>query len=309
MIKVKVTSNWCNNSEIKKRLIDQFGTKDSLDGIEFVDDDQYYDLIVAFGYITELPTNNKPIFVFPQEPTWSGSHQKLYNNIDNIKVFGFDIDNYSPKNVVDETIAHMFYGGRGPWEEGHENWNFDNIQNYKFEKNKNICSFVSNRGIGEEDFDLNCLYGKRTKLISENYKKLDFVDFYGWGNEDNLKPHVSKKWDGLKSYKFCLTIENSHEKNYISEKFYDCILTNTIPIYFGCNNIQDYWTENSYILLDNIDDFEYVNNKLLWINRNSDKIYNDMLPELLTMKKRYFTEYNLIEKIKKEYYGYKKSNN
>lgn len=308
-MKVKVTCNWSKLLEVKKRLIDQFGTEDSLKEIEIVCDGEDYDLLVAFGYITELPIDNKPIFVFPQEPTWSGSHQKTFNNIKNLRVFGYDISKYEPKDVVVETVAYMFYGGRGPWEEGHDNWNFNNIQNYKFEKNKNICSFVSNRGIGEESFDSNCLYGKRTKLISENYKKLDFVDFYGWGEEGNLKPHVSKKWDSLKNYKFCLTIENSHEKNYISEKFYDCILTNTIPIYFGCNNIKDYWTDNSYILLDNIDDFEYVNNKLLWINQNSDEIYHTMLPELLKMKEIYFTDYNPIEKIKKEYYEYTKSNN
>jgi hypothetical protein len=106
---VKVTCNWSSNDEIKKRLVNQFGNKESLDGINIITDGDNYDLLVAFGYVTEQPVNNKPIFVFPQEPTWSGNHQKQFNNLDNIKIFGFDKNYYTPINSVVETVAHMFY--------------------------------------------------------------------------------------------------------------------------------------------------------------------------------------------------------
>lgn len=303
MIKIKVTCNWSSNQEIKKRLIDQFGNDEILSTVDIVSDGDDYDVLIAFGYITETPINNKPIFVFPQEPTWSGGHQKYFNDINNIKVFGFDVNNYSPTNVIIDSIAYMFYGGRGPWEEGDEFWNYNNIINLDVNKTKGICSFVSNRGLNEESFPEKCLYKQRTDLVSLNYNKLSFIDFYGWGNYENLKPHVGKKWDSLKDYKFCLSIENSNERNYISEKFYDCILSNTIPIYYGCLNIKEYWPETGYILLDNITDYEYLNDKLNWINDNKDEIYNQMLPDLLKMKERYFDEFNIIKKIKNEYYG------
>jgi len=298
---VKVTCNWSSNQEIKKRLIDQFGNDEILSTVEIVSEGDDYDLLVAFGYITEPPKNNKPIFVFPQEPSWSGGHQKYFNDFNNVKVFGYDSYLYSPSNVVVETIAHMFYGGRGPWEEGDEFWNYNNLTNLDVKKSKGICSFVSNRGLNDESFPENCLYKERTDLVSLNYNKLPFIDFYGWGDKENLKPHVGKKWSEINNYKFCLTIENSNEKNYISEKFYDCILTNTIPIYYGCANVKDYWPENGFINLDNITDYEYVINKLNWINNNIDELYEQMLPELLKMKTRYFNEFNIIKKIKKEY--------
>lgn len=303
MIKIKVTCNWTSNDEIKKRLIDQFGNKESLDDIQIITSGDEYDILIAFGYITEPPINNKPIFVFPQEPIWSGGHQRYFNNFTNVKVFGFDKINYTPIDVVIESIAHMFYGGRGPWEEGDDFWNYNNIIDLNINKIKSICSFVSNRGLNEELFPKDCLYKERTNLISNIYNKLPFVDFYGWGNYDNLKPHISKKWEALKDYKFCLTIENSYDKNYISEKFYDCILTNTIPIYYGCPNIKDYWSENDIILLDNIIDHHYVRDKLQWVNENCDELYDKMLPNIIKMKDRYFKEFNLLKKIKKEYYA------
>ena len=40
------------------------------------------------------------------------------------------------------------------------------------------------------------------------------------------------------------------KKNYFSEKFTDAILCWTIPIYYGCLNISDYFPENSYYYID-----------------------------------------------------------
>ncbi len=304
MIRIKLTCNWDDSKSITKRLIEQFETGNDLDDIVFVYDDTY-DLLVAFGYLTELPQNEVPIFLFPQEPTWSGGHQKTFNDVKNIKVFGYDSNNYFPNEIVEETIAHMFYGSTGPWQEGWNFWNYKNLTNTVFEKNKNICSFVSNRGLNDESYISGCLYGERIGLVKGIHDKTPYVDFYGWGDDSNLKPHTNSKGNTMKDYKFCLTIENSSENYYVSEKFYDCILTNTIPIYYGCKNIENFWNEKGYILLDSISDHKYVLEKLKWINENSEEIYKQMLPELLKMKKRYFEEFNIIKKIKKEFYKLK----
>jgi hypothetical protein len=300
--KIKISCNWSSSEEVTKRLITQFKTTDKdIEGFEFVHGDDY-DLHVVFGYINDKIIDGKPTFVFPQEPTWTGGHQKGFSGINNIKVFGFSKHHYHPISVVIETVAHMFYGGRGPWEEGFDFWNYDNLISSDFNKTKDFCSFISNRGKDDLTHPLGCTYGERVSLVNNIHKDVPFVDFYGWGNNDNFKPFAHRKGDAIKDYKFCLTVENSHEKYYISEKFYDCILTNTIPIYYGCSNIKDYWTENGYFLLDNITDHQYVTDKLKWIYENQDELYNQMLPEVLKMKKRYFEEFNLLKKIRKEYY-------
>lgn len=301
-MKIKLTCNWTSSEEITRRLIEQFNTGTDLDDIEFVYSDDY-ELLVAFGYITEIPKNNNPVFVFPQEPTWSGNHQKYFNNIPNVKIFGFNDFDYSPKENVIETLSHMFYGGTGPIQEGWDFWNYENITKNKFDKTKEICSFISNRGIDHTEFTNGCLYPQRVNLVKSINEKLSFLNFYGWGdgNGKNLKPFTPKKCEVLKDYKFCLTIENSSEPNYLSEKFYDCILTDTVPIYFGCENIEEHWFEKGFIKLENITDMEYVTDKLNWINDNSEDLYKELYPRIQKMKKRYFEEFNLIKKIKKEF--------
>lgn len=300
MIRIKAVCNWSSTEEVTKRLLTQFKTDDKdVEGFEFVYDDTY-DFMVIFGYSNVEIKHGVKSILFPQEPTWTGGHQKFFT--DNIKPFGFEKTKYQQQDIIIETVAHMFYGGRGPWEEGFDFWNYDNLISSEFNKTKGFCSFISNRGKDDLTHPLGCTYGERVSLVNNIHTDVPFIDFYGWGDSDNFKPFTSKKGNAIKDYKFCLTVENSHEKYYISEKFYDCILTNTIPIYYGCSNIKDYWTENGYFLLDNITDYQYVTDKLKWINENQDELYNQMLPEVLKMKKRYFEEFNLLKKIRKEYY-------
>ena len=47
-----------------------------------------------------------------------------------------------------------------------------------------------------------------------------------------------------------LSIENSCQKNYFTEKFIDPILAWCLPIYWGCPNISDFFPEGSYRKID-----------------------------------------------------------
>jgi hypothetical protein len=297
MKKIKFSAGWDTSEQVTKRLLSQFKTPDiDLSEIEFVYDDSY-DVIVFNNYITEQPKTGSRACVFFHEPSWSGSHQKDYKNYENFTVFGHYKELYNAKNIV-EIPSHLFYGGRGPWCEGWDFWSYDNISNSKFEKTKGMSSVVSNLGINGDNYPQGCLYKERCNLITKLSDDLPFIDFYGWGqNDTNLKGSVHQKKDGIVDYKFSICLENTNEKNYISEKFYDCILTNTIPIYFGCKNVKDIWPENGYINIDDINDIPSIVSQLKNINDNLDFYYDSMLPELLKMKKRYFSEFNLLKKI------------
>ena len=284
IIRVKLLCNWTSSIKLTQRLLSQFDC-DKKTNFHFVDKD--YHIIVYFNYITEIPEPNSYALLFPQEPTWSGNHQKIFEGIKNLTVYGYDINNYTFDCDFKESPAYMFYGGRGEPE-----WSYE-IKNTDFYKTKSICSTVSNVGLNQESYIEGCLYPQRIHLI-QSLLHLHFIDFYGgW-----VKQEINNKLDIIKPYKFCLTIENSNEKNYISEKFYDCILTNTIPIYFGCKNIKNVWPENGYILLENITQF-YVLDQLNYIYENQDEIYNKLLPELLKIKNRYFNEFNIIKIIER----------
>ena len=68
----------------------------------------------------------------------------------------------------------------------------------------------------------------------------------------------STKMPLFETFQFSLVIENNKETNYFTEKIIDCVVTKTIPIYWGCPNIGDYFDTTGWILLgDNIEDSLY----------------------------------------------------
>jgi hypothetical protein len=302
IVKIKICAGWEDTESITKRTIKQFLTNELSEKFEFVFDDSY-DIIIFNNYITETPKNNTNAFIFFHEPSWSGAHQKNFNKTNddnyNLTIFGYDISNYNITGFnFYESPSKMFYGGRGPWLEGYDFWSIDNLSNENFIKTKNISSVVSSLGIDGNYGPKGCLYRERSNLIKKLIDDCDYVDFYGWENHKlNTKGPLHQKKDGLVDYKFSLCIENAHEKNYVSEKFFDCILTNTIPIYYGCSNIKDLIPENCYILLESITDYECVLNTINSVNEINNELYNTFLKNLQLFKKRYFKDFNPLVSI------------
>jgi len=48
---------------------------------------------------------------------------------------------------------------------------------------------------------------------------------------------------------FSLIIENQRLPNYITEKLVDCIISKTVPLYFGCPNVSDYFDTDGMIII------------------------------------------------------------
>ena len=68
--------------------------------------------------------------------------------------------------------------------------------------------------------------------------------------------HIDAKFTLFKTYQFHLAIENSRQENYFTEKLIDCLITKTIPIYYGCPNIQEYFDTTGWILLESASPME-----------------------------------------------------
>jgi len=65
-------------------------------------------------------------------------------------------------------------------------------------------------------------------------------------------PHLNKnsKINVFVDSQFSLVIENSKQANYFTEKLCDCLITKTIPVYWGCPNISEYFDTTGWILLE-----------------------------------------------------------
>ena len=292
MIKIRVSGPWDTPENILNRLLQQFTTEDTdFSNVSFVTDDSY-DIAVFFNYIDLEVPEGKKIFVLPHEPTWSGSHQQNFKPYSNTTVLGFNPKFYSPQETCISTLAHTFYGGRGPWMDKLEDWNYAKVKENAPEKTKNISSIITNLQSSEYVKE-SCSYKPRYELTKYLIDKAPYVDFFGgW----ELKNSPLKK-DTVEQYRFTLAMENQFTDNWITEKFYDSILYNSVPIYYGCTNIAEYYPEKGYILIEDPFDHERTLKQIKDIQENAEDIYRELLPGVLAIKKRYFEEYNLLKKI------------
>jgi len=152
---------------------------------------------------------------------------------------------------------------------------FDYILTYDkelIELNKNINSdifqFFSHGGswIEEEDFKIydknkmvsiiasgkNQTKGHRLRHSSIEYYKQK-LDVMGHGYRS-----IESKKEGLCDYRYSVIIENIKQNDYFTEKLIDCLSTGTVSIYWGTENIGNYFDERGIIKFDNISELGYI---------------------------------------------------
>ncbi len=61
---------------------------------------------------------------------------------------------------------------------------------------------------------------------------------------------------------FSVTLENTAETNYFTEKIIDCFLTYTIPLYWGAPNIDQYFDMDGILVFSSIDELIEMANRL-----------------------------------------------
>jgi len=74
----------------------------------------------------------------------------------------------------------------------------------------------------------------------------------------NNNPYLPKerhaKIELFRDAQFSLVIENSEQTNYFTEKLCDCLITKTIPIYYGCPNISEFFDTTGWIFIKAYED-------------------------------------------------------
>lgn len=104
---------------------------------------------------------------------------------------------------------------------------------------------------------------------------------------------IENKITGLKDFRFSIVIENCKEDYYFTEKLIDCFITGTVPIYWGCPSISDFFDSKGMITFNDVNDLTNILNDL------SEEKYNDMLDSVKTnydLSKHYLVTDDLIYK-------------
>jgi hypothetical protein len=142
-----------------------------------------------------------------------------------------------------------------------------------YDKSKNISVISSNKTFTDG-------HRLRHEVIQKFGDKMDV-----FGRSYNP---INFKIDGLKDYRFSVVIENCKRDYWFTEKLIDCFATGTIPIYWGCPSIGDFFNTDGMLIFDNMDELEtilnncnedFYNSKLDVIRENFDKCKNFLLPD------------------------------
>lgn len=98
---------------------------------------------------------------------------------------------------------------------------------------------------------------RRDVVLNLANKYPNDIDIWGKivGGRINQRPYMNslpyrQKDGGLLDYRYNLAIENGSTDFYFSEKICDPLLCWTLPIYWGCKNIDKFLPKGSYILVD-----------------------------------------------------------
>lgn len=140
-------------------------------------------------------------------------------------------------NQLDIKKNNILSHGALPW---HIDKDFDFLTNLKVEglnKENKIVWVTSNQRSSK---------GHNIRMdFLDSIKELPFVELYGRG----INP-IDDKWEVLNKSKYAIAYENFQNDYYWTEKIMDCYLSFTMPLYFGCNAIENFFPKDSFIQID-----------------------------------------------------------
>lgn len=97
------------------------------------------------------------------------------------------------------------------------------------------------------------------------------VDYYGYKGTPTGYGWLTKVLVH-KDYRFSIVVEACREDNLFTEILLDCFATGTIPIFWGCPNIDQFFNADGMLILNRLKDLRYIMPQL------SDDLYQELLP-------------------------------
>lgn len=161
-------------------------------------------------------------------------------------------------------------------------WHF----NKSFDEVATLLPFKKDKTISVVSSDLTWLPGHKKRFAFVNklmghYKNQ--VEFYGRG----INP-IENKFNGIAPFKYSVAIENSYIENYFTEKIFECFLTYTLPIYYGCPNLEKFFDERAFVRID-IDEFDNALDIIDCVVK--EDVYQEKLPYIKKARELFLNRY------------------
>jgi hypothetical protein len=122
-------------------------------------------------------------------------------------------------------------------------------------------------------------YAFRRVVASELQARGD-IDCFGKGIYE-----IPAKPPAIAPYCFSVAMENAARDHYFSEKLVDCILLETIPIYYGCPGIGDLLDPRGLLRFQTLPELTQI------LNRLTPSLYDEMRPFAVANKQALLTNH------------------
>lgn len=240
IIKIKVFSSFCSSEDASRIFINVN---------ELLNDPNYGEKYIFTNnedYTHALILNKaKPNLNIPKENVIGlGFEPPKFLNLDK------DYIDYVKKNIGNYLIGDKKNYGEPFKEEYSYLWHTQEDYNQKLNKN-NKCSIM----VSEKTDAPGHKY--RHALVKKILDTDLEIDIYGRGckyyKDDKRIKGEFEDCDLYKNYFYHICIENFSTPHYFSEKIMDPLICGCIPIYYGCQNINEYFGDSFIKLNNNVD--------------------------------------------------------
>ena len=245
--RVKMLCNWCSSRDLCNEWNNMSKGNYTWNDIEITWEDKNIDFYVII---------NKPLagetfvpertIIFQMEPWCPNPNQNW-----GVKTWGEWAEPDESRFL--QVRSHKKFYNNGFWQLG---LTYNDLKTRRIEKTKLLSSICSSKyfdpgHIKRIDF---------LKYIEKKDDEIVKIDIYNTDNYHKFKGYVgphpkNNKESGMMPYKYYYMPENNEEHNFITEKMWEPLITETLCFYWGCPNIAEYINPRAYILLD-LNDYE-----------------------------------------------------
>jgi hypothetical protein len=280
MIKIKFFATWTNSQECKQQYeaqIRHLGNISNNYGKTFVftNDDDYTHVVILNTAMPKLNIPKENVIGLAFEPNYFLHANAQFIEYAKKHISRYHIgDKQSLPDLFVEKFAYM--------------WHSNPCREITV-KNKIMSIILSNKTMAPG-------HKYRHDIVKEIISHKLPIDIYGRGSnkykyEDRIKGPFNDDMQPYGDYYFTIAIENFQLNAYVSEKIMSPIMHNTMPIYLGCKNIDNY-LENVIKLSGNlIDDIQLITN----ICNSPEKYYRK------TYTEKNIISVNFVKNIEKEF--------
>ncbi len=138
-----------------------------------------------------------------------------------------------------------------------------------------------------------------------NELKLPYKSWELAGIREQMDTCAKAKIELFGDAQYGVIIENTNHRGYFTEKIMEMFLLKTIPVYWGCSNIEDFFNMDGIITFNNVDDLiyklnrldeDYYNSKIDVIEENYNRAleYLNVQPRIIDTITNVFKHNNLI---------------